>query len=111
HPGLYAAAPTATKPVPAKTGIAQIYGTGWGVASPAPPDGVVFSGAYNLATKPIIKIGGVTCVVGFAGVVTPGLVQINVTMPDLPAGDYLIEGSINGVSSQPGTYITLGPAQ
>lgn len=107
--GLYPSAPNFTKPLPAK-GRALIYGTSWGVTSPPVPEGVVFSGAYTIAGA-TIKIGGLAVAVEFAGVVTPGLFQFNIVAPDLPAGDYLIEGTINGVGTQPGSYITLGPAQ
>jgi uncharacterized protein (TIGR03437 family) len=58
-----------------------------------------------------IKIGGVAVVVEFAGVTTPGLYQFNIIAPDLPPGDYLIEGTINGQQTQAGAYITLGPPQ
>ena len=106
--GLYPSVPNFTKPLPAKTGRALIYGTGFGVTNPPVPEGTAFSGAFAIAGVSI-KIGGAPVTVEFAGVVTPGLFQFNIVAPDLPAGDYLIEGTINGVATQVGAYITLGP--
>jgi uncharacterized protein (TIGR03437 family) len=106
--GLYPAAPDFTKPLPAR-GRALIYGTGWGPASPAPPTGVAFSGAFPLVSTPSITIGGIPAVIEFAGVVAPGLFQFNVVAPDLPPGDHVITGTINGRSTQPDAYITIGP--
>ena len=50
-------------------------------------------------------------VIEFAGATGPGLYQFNIFSPNLPPGDYLIEGTIHGVATQPGAFITLGPAQ
>jgi uncharacterized protein (TIGR03437 family) len=90
-----------------------LYGTGWGATNPAQPEGQSFSGAYFLvgASGVVIKIGGVPVTVSFAGAVTPGLYQFDIVAPNLPPGDYQIEGTINGVSTQAGAYITLGPPQ
>jgi len=109
--GLYPAAPTATKPLPANGGIALLYGTGWGPTTPAQPEGLAFSGGYPLvgASGVVIKIGGAPVTVSFAGAVSPGLYQFNIIAPNLPAGDYLIEGTFNGAPTQSGAYITLGP--
>lgn len=107
--GLYPSAPNATRPVAARGGRALIFGTGWGPTNPVTPEGTVFSGAFPLTGTVSIRIGGVAVVVEFAGVVTPGLYQFNIVAPDLPAGDYLIEGTINGQPTQAGAYITLGP--
>jgi uncharacterized protein (TIGR03437 family) len=107
--GLYPNAPSFTQPLPAR-GRGLIYGTGWGVTNPPVPEGVVFSGSY-LLNGASIRIGGVTVVVEFAGVVTPGLYQFNIVAPDLPPGDYPIEGTIGGVTTQSGAFITLGPPQ
>jgi uncharacterized protein (TIGR03437 family) len=107
--GLYPTAPSFTQPLPAR-GRGLIYGTGWGVTVPQVPEGTVFSGSF-LLNGVTIKIGGVNCVVEFAGVVTPGLYQFNIIAPDLAPGDYAIEGSIGGVSTQAGAFITLGPPQ
>ena len=108
--GLYPSAPNATKPLPARGGRALIFGNGWGVTNPVTPEGAVFSGAYPIVGA-TVKVGGVPVIVEFSGVVTPGLYQFNIVAPDLPAGDYLIEGTINGVSTQAGAYITLGSPQ
>jgi uncharacterized protein (TIGR03437 family) len=80
----------------------------FGVTNPVTPEGTVFSEAYPIAGV-TITVGGVAAVVEFAGVVTPGLFQFNIVAPNLQPGDYLLEATIHGVTTQSGAYITLGP--
>lgn len=108
--GLFPGAPNATKPLPTNGGVALVYGTGWGATNPVQPEGQAFSGAYAIiGGTPSVKIGGLPAVVSFAGAVSPGLFQFNIVAPNLPPGDYLIEGLINGAATQEAAYITLGP--
>ena len=79
----------------------ELYGTGFGPASGAPATGTVFSGAYATANPVSVTIGGAAAPVSFAGLVGPGLYQIDVTVPaGLGAGDQAVVASTAGFSSR-----------
>jgi uncharacterized protein (TIGR03437 family) len=119
-PGRYVAAvhasgaligPAALYPgstTPAKPGeVIVVFANGFGNAS-AP----VVSGSENqsgiLSPLPVVKIGGVTATVSFAGLVFPGEYQFNVQVPTgLADGDQEITASYGGQSTPTGTLITL----
>jgi uncharacterized protein (TIGR03437 family) len=62
----------------------------------------------NLATFPVVTIGGITASVQFAGLISPGLYQFNVVVPtNAPAGDNAITATYNGSSVQSGVLITV----
>jgi uncharacterized protein (TIGR03437 family) len=77
--------------LPAKPGeIILLYGTGFGPANPVQ-----------------ITIGGVAAQVAFAGLVSPGLYQFNVTVPNLPNGDAAVLATIGGIATQAGVSVTV----
>ena len=79
----------------------SLYGTGFGATSSALADGVVFTGAYPTTNPVTVTIGGVAATVLFAGLVGPGLYQINVTVPaTLADGNQAVIATVAGVSSQ-----------
>jgi uncharacterized protein (TIGR03437 family) len=88
---------------PAKPGDAvMIFGTGFGGTRPEIPAGVAASPPAALANEAIVFVGGQRAVVDYAGVVGPGLVQINLRIPEfLPPGRHSIVASIGGVESPP----------
>lgn len=112
-PGRYVAAvhasgaligPAALYPgstTPAKPGeVIVVFANGFGNAS-AP----VVSGSENqsgiLSPLPVVKIGGVTATVSFAGLVFPGEYQFNVQVPTgLADGDQEITASYGGRALQ-----------
>jgi uncharacterized protein (TIGR03437 family) len=62
----------------------------------------------TLATPPVIRIGGQTAAVGFAGLVSDGLYQINVNVPEgTPTGDQAIVATYNGGVTQSGLLINV----
>ena len=71
--------------VPAKPGD-MLFGTGFGPTSPAQPIGQLVSAA-PLAAEVNVQIGGVRASTTFAGLISPGLYQFNVVIPDVPDGD------------------------
>ena len=87
----------------AKAGdILELYGTGFGPAAGAPATGAVFSGAYATNNPVSVAIGGSAAAVSFAGLVGPGLYQINVQVPaGLSPGDQAVLTSIAGLNSPP----------
>jgi uncharacterized protein (TIGR03437 family) len=46
-----------------------------------------------------MTIGGVAAEVQWAGLVSSGLYQLNVQIPNVPAGDRLVQASISGFQS------------
>jgi uncharacterized protein (TIGR03437 family) len=62
----------------------------------------------NLANTVTVTVGGVAALVDFAGLVAPGLDQINVVVPaGLPAGDQLVVASVGEVQTQANAYFTV----
>jgi uncharacterized protein (TIGR03437 family) len=96
---------------PAAVGdIIELYATGCGPTNPAAPDGVVLSKAYPAATLAAfqVTIAGKAASVLFAGLVGPGLCQLNVQIPaGLIGGDQPLVLSVSNVASQPNVMITV----
>ena len=62
----------------------------------------------SLPTQPVIQIGGAPATVAFAGLISPGLYQINVVVPaTASSGDNLITCSLDGATSPGGDLITV----
>jgi len=93
---------------PAKPGdTVLVYANGFGPTS-MPVAGGSIHQSGTLAPLPVVKIGGVTAVVQFAGLVSPGEFQFNVTVPmSLADGDQPITATYNGLTTQPGTVLTV----
>ena len=95
---------------PAQPGeVIQIYATGVGPTNPAVPAGQLVSKAASLSDLSQLKvsIGGAPVTVTFAGIVAPGLYQINATVPPLQDGDQPISGAIAGVLFQSAIFIPV----
>lgn len=61
-----------------------------------------------LPALPVVTIGGLPAAVGFAGLISPGLYQFNVTVPTgLTTGDTSIVTAYNGQSTQAGVLLTI----
>ncbi len=81
--------------------VLELYGTGFGRTATVVAPGLVFSGAYETANTVTVTIGGIAAPVSFAGLVGPGLYQINITVPaGLTAGDNVILATVGGITSQ-----------
>jgi uncharacterized protein (TIGR03437 family) len=83
--------------------VVTFYGNGFGQTSPP-----LVSGSETqtgiLPAQPVVKIGGISATVQYAGVVAPGLYQLNVMVPpSVPAGDAALVATYNGVSSNTAT--------
>jgi uncharacterized protein (TIGR03437 family) len=96
---------------PATAGdFVELYGTGMGPTNPAAPDGVVFTTNYPAASLAAfqVTIGGQTATVTFAGLVGPGLFQLDIQIPPgIPAGDQPLILTVNGIAAQPNLSLTL----
>jgi uncharacterized protein (TIGR03437 family) len=67
----------------------------------------MFSGAFPLRVQPAITLGGVTVANVTGYLVSPGLYQFNITVPNLSDGDYPIIASLGGASSNRSVLVTI----
>lgn len=74
-----------------------LFGTGFGPTQPAPAEGRNFQGAYPLANAVRLWIDTTQVDVSFAGLISPGLYQFNLTVPQLADGDYPVTAEVSGV--------------
>lgn len=84
-----------------------IYATGFGPTNPPLPTAQLVTTPSVLANPVQVTIGGMAATVTYAGLVGPGLYQLNVTVPNLPNGDAAVVATIEGVSSQSGVSVTI----
>jgi uncharacterized protein (TIGR03437 family) len=88
--GPRGAFPFSTRPArPGETLL--LYGTGFGATNPPVPAGTAFSGAAPAAVPIKIIIDGVQTNVTFSGIVSAGLYQFNLTVPNLGSGDHPVQ--------------------
>jgi uncharacterized protein (TIGR03437 family) len=95
---------------PAKPGeTISVYANGLGPTSIPVAAGSITQGG-TLSPLPAITVAGRNATVQFAGLVSPGLFQFNVIVPDsLPQGDQTIKATYGGTITQPGTLLTIHP--
>ena len=94
---------------PAQPGETIIfYGTGFGPTDPPVSAYHRFSGSAPLSTVPVrVQIGSVQAPVSYVGLVSNGLYQMNVTLPDLPDGDFEVIVTMGAEASPRGRYIPV----
>jgi uncharacterized protein (TIGR03437 family) len=93
--------------VPASPGdIILLFGTGFGPTTPPTPIGQLINAA-PLANQVTVQIGGVAANTQFAGIITPGLYQFNVVVPNVPNGDNSVSIQIDGTSTQPSVFLSI----
>jgi len=102
-PSLYPGATT-----PAKPGeTILLYANGFGPTNMPVANGSI-SQSGDLSPLPVIRIGGITAAVTFAGLVSPGEYQFNVVVPAaLADGDQAVTAVYNGVTTQSGTLLSV----
>lgn len=90
---------------PAKPGeVVELYATGLGISAA----GLIPNSPTTLNPLPVVSIGGVNAAVSYAGVVSPGLFQINATIPQVSAGPQPVTVSYGGQTSIQGPVIAIG---
>ena len=93
---------------PAKPGETILaYAVGFGL-----PTGAITGGSStqtgSLPVLPVCQIGGTNATVGFAGLISPGLYQLNLVIPTAAAnGDNPIGCTYSGTSTPSGALITV----
>jgi uncharacterized protein (TIGR03437 family) len=93
---------------PAKPGeTVVLYGNGFGPTSSAVVSGAETQGG-TLSPLPSVTVGGLPATVNFAGLISPGLYQINVVIPaGLGSGDQPILATYKGAETGPVEVITV----
>jgi uncharacterized protein (TIGR03437 family) len=84
-----------------------LYATGFGLPQTTLQEGSATQSG-ELSSLPAVWIGGAAAEVQFAGVVSPGLYQINVVVPaGAPDGDILVTADYGGRSTPAGAIIAV----
>ncbi|MEO7653065.1 MAG: IPT/TIG domain-containing protein, partial [Bryobacteraceae bacterium] len=84
--------------VPARPGdVVLLFGTGFGPTSPAIAASEVVSTPLPTANTVKIRIDTKDIPVAFAGLTSAGLYQFNITVPDLPDGDYPVVAEVASI--------------
>lgn len=93
---------------PAKAGETVIlYGNGFGTTSVQVVSGSETQSG-NLPAFPVVSIGGSQAIVSFAGLISPGLYQFNVTIPNgVASGDATLTATFGGQQTQTGVKLTI----
>ena len=87
--------------------LISVYANGFGPTSSAVVSGSSTQGG-TLSPLPAITVGGLNAAVQFAGLVSPGLFQFNMTVPaTLADGDHAISAAYGGATTQPGTLLAV----
>ena len=105
--GYFGSAITSRPAVPGE--MLQVYATGLGPTTPALPAGQLVATPAPITSLSAlhVTVGGVAATVQYAGLVSPGEYQINLTVPSLQNGDQLIVATIGGFASQAGLLLPV----
>jgi uncharacterized protein (TIGR03437 family) len=90
--------------------VVILWATGLGETSPSYPEGrIITAGDVAPLANPIkLTVGGIVSVVNWAGIVEPGLYQINSQIPaTTPNGDQPIVVTVGTAQSQTGVKIPV----
>jgi uncharacterized protein (TIGR03437 family) len=112
--GSYVAGPALVKLGLSGTGAQPgetivLYGSGFGSTQPAISATGPVIAALPLAvpTGLAIRIAGLDVPIAYAGLISPGLYQFNVVVPQLPDGDVPVVAEMRGLLSQSGLFLTI----
>jgi uncharacterized protein (TIGR03437 family) len=91
--GPVGAFPYRTRPVKVGETIV-LYGVGFGATTTAVPAGKNPAVPYQTLLTPAVSIGGVPAAVTYSGLISAGLYQLNVVVPQVPGGDQLVTATL-----------------
>lgn len=77
-----------------------LYATGLGPVSPAQPSGQVVGSPAPTATPVQVTVANQPATVQFAGIIGPGLYQLNIVVPSGASGDVPVVVTISGESAE-----------
>jgi uncharacterized protein (TIGR03437 family) len=84
-----------------------LYATGLGPVVSGQSAGEVVQGSPATTAPVTVSMGNAQTPVQFAGLIGPGLYQINVAVPALPSGDAPVVVSVNGTSSSGRAFVPI----
>ena len=84
----------------------QLYATGL----QSLPTSELLVGPVALDGPARVWVGGNEAAIDFAGLVAPGLFQVNITVPQLGPGLHPVEIEVNGARSPPGPALWVSSA-
>jgi uncharacterized protein (TIGR03437 family) len=86
-----------------------LFGTGFGATQPAISATALVTGLHPLAHPEefSVRIGGLDAAIAYAGLISPGLYQFNVVVPQVAAGDQPVVAELRGLLSQSALLITI----
>jgi uncharacterized protein (TIGR03437 family) len=99
------AGPSSRPAVPGE--VIEVYGTGFGPTTLAVPTSQFVSQPAPLSLPATVAIGGVNAQVRWAGIVSSGLYQLNVQIPNVVAGDQPVQASLSGFQSVGNVFIAV----
>jgi len=89
--------------------VIQFHGTGFGATTPPTPASKVVSHPAVLAELPTVSIGGANAEVQSADLVSSGVYQLNVKVPNGHSGDQPVQASVSGFQTAPNVWVTISP--
>jgi uncharacterized protein (TIGR03437 family) len=95
---------------PAQPGeILQLFCSGLGATNPPAPHGQILPSPLQVENTNdfLVRIAGNIVPVQFVGLVSPGLYQVNIVVPQSPSGEHPIELEAEGHNSPPGAVIVI----
>ncbi|MGH9767045.1 MAG: putative glycoside hydrolase [Blastocatellia bacterium] len=87
--------------------VIAMYGTGFGPTTPAAPTSQLVSQPAATTLPVSVSIGGTAAEVLWSGLVSSGLYQLNVKVPNISSGDKLVQASIGGFQSAANVALTV----
>ena len=85
-----------------------LFGTGFGATQPAISATSIVPAPLPLRPEDIrVRIGGVDAAIAYAGLISPGVYQFNVVVPQVAAGDQLVVAELRGLLTQAGLLLTI----
>jgi len=85
----------------------SLWGSGFGDCNPSAPSGVILSGDFPLKADVQVTVGGQAAIVSYKGMVSAGLAQVNVQLPQVAAGDQEILVRVDGATAVSNVFLTL----
>jgi uncharacterized protein (TIGR03437 family) len=99
------AGPSSRPAVPGE--VIEIFGAGFGPTNPAAPTSQLISQPAPLSLPATVAIGGLNAQVLWAGIVSSGLYQLNVQIPNVTAGDEPAQASVSGFQSVANAFLAI----